>query len=395
MNSETTAFYNQAEAVLSRIQFVNDPDDSIKGFRLSPPNEHEKQVIQAMEQFLSNDRESFLSYRVARGSRMPEVTPDTYDVFRNRFLSYLGGQRASLILKWAMLLHDIGKGRGAGEPHSETSATIVRRIFQPGIAPNIGGLDENEKGFVVWIVQHHDVMGNINTGERVAAYLNRITSIGEDVLDKKEGRFLAEREKGLAFLQFSMLCDLRGTGNQNAYGVYLTDEKAKFWLALSNPQTIQELTTGLYDYRILRWTGGLDGFPNPKESELLRSYLNQKKPPIKDKIIDYFGERITHIVNGYYLLDALNSEEIAELMERVVMEFGLEEASPPGAVRLEFSMGYRKGDPASEEMLHRLKDALRGANAPPLRIEYNPCNETIRVHTKGLIEKWQRTSAST
>jgi hypothetical protein len=75
MNAETTSFYNDVEIALGRIDFENDEDESITGFRLSPPTGHELQVIQAMERFLSNERDSFLAYRVLRGSRMPEVTP--------------------------------------------------------------------------------------------------------------------------------------------------------------------------------------------------------------------------------------------------------------------------------------------------------------------------------
>jgi hypothetical protein len=381
MNSETTAFYNQAEAALSRIQSGKAPGGPIERFVLSPPTEHEKQVILAMEFFLSNDRESFLNYRIARGSRMPEMTPETYDKFRDKFRFYLGDQRGALILKWAMLLHDIGKGRGVREPHSEIGATIVRRIFQPGIAPGIGGLKEEEKAFITWIVQHHDVMGNIYTGERVAGYLKTIISSGGDSIDTNE-ELLPEREKGLAFLQFSMLCDLRGTGNQNAYGIYLTDEKANFWLGLSDPYRIENLTKDLFDYRIRKWTGGPDGSENPIESERLRTYV--KNSPSKDKIIKYFGRIINYIVNGYYLLDALESEEIAILMERVVMAPGLEDDPPPNAIKLDFTMGYRQGVPASDAMLRRVKAALRGADDTPLPIAYIGHENTIRVDTKAL-----------
>jgi hypothetical protein len=386
VNSETITLYNEVKDVLKQINFKNEADDSIKNFRLSPPSEHEKQVVQAMEQFLNNDRKSFLNYRVGKEYKMPEVTSATYDKFQKKFQFYVERQNAALILRWAMLLHDIGKGRGVGEPHSEASAKIVHRIFQQRNFRNIDELEENEKKFVVWIVQHHDVMGNIYTGERIATYLNQITSKVKDAVDNWESLFRPEREKGLAFLQFSMLCDLRGTASKNVYGIYLTDKKANFWLKLSNSQTVEDLASNLYDHRIKKWTSGLDGSPNPQKKEELQSCIDKKDYRNKDKIMLYFGKKINYIVNGYYILAELASERIAdlaELMERVIA--GVDETSPQKAVRLEFTIGYRKGDPGSEEMLLRLKDALRGGNNPPLQIEYR--QDSIIVHTKMLIDE--------
>ncbi len=386
MNADTTRLYNDAEVAVSRTRFKKDPDKSIRTFKLSPPTGHELQVIRAMEQFLSNDRESFLDYRVLKGSKMPEVTVETYDKFRDRFRHYLDRHNAALILRWAMLLHDIAKGRGPEEPHCEASGKIAHRIFRHKKIESIKPLQDHEKRLISWIAQHHDMMGNIYTGERVAGYLNKITSRSRDVQGKTEEEFRPERKKGFAFLQFAMLCDLRGTAAENAYGAYLTDDKANFWLRLSAPARVKELTRDLYKYRRDRWTGSLDGSLDEQKSESLRC-MDGRACRIKSKIADYFGRRIHYIVNGYYALDALDTEELAELMARVVEAPGVDQTSDNEPLRLKFTKGYRKGKPDSELMLKRLKAALRTEKrSSPLRIEYRRDTNCIEVDTKGLLD---------
>ncbi len=386
MNADTTRLYNDAEVAVSRPKFREGKDKSISSFELSPPSGHELQVIQAMEQFLSNDREAFLDYRVLKGSKMPEVTAETYDKFRDKFRGYLDRHNAALILRWAMLLHDIAKSRGPEEPHCEASGKIARRIFAQEDIPKIDELQREEKWLISWIAQHHDIMGNIHTGERVAGYLKEITDPGGDIAGESEEQFRPEREKGLAFLQFAMLCDLRGTAVENKYGVYLTDGKANFWLALSDRATVDKLTGGLYEYRLERWTGGLDGSLDEQKKVALRRCIERKDCPSPEKIRDYFGRRIHYIVNGYFALAALKSKELAVLMARVVEAPGLDKTCGDEPLRLKFTMGYRKGKSDSELMLKRLKAALKNKKRSlPLRIGYRSDAKTIEVDTKGLL----------
>jgi hypothetical protein len=116
-----------------------------------------------------------------------------------------------------MLLHDIGKGRGAAEPHAESSGRIAALVLDQDVTA-IRALSGRERRLIVWGVRHHDVPGNVYTGERVASYVDEITAAGRDAGGDALPAFRPARGLGLRLLQLVALCDLRGDSGRRRVG---------------------------------------------------------------------------------------------------------------------------------------------------------------------------------
>jgi len=149
---------------------------------------------------------------------------------------------------------------------------------------------------ITWLVKYHAVLGNIYTGERSPAFL----------LDIAKEAGLSEAARGLDLLQVVMLCDIRGMDD----GAYLTEQRAQFWLGLSTKAQIRDRQRKLLSWRLTRWTGDLVGRNRgPTKKALSRMLAGSRL------VRSAFGKRISYIVYGFYLFTALDSKQLATLMQ--------------------------------------------------------------------------------
>ncbi len=269
---------NMQEAVREYLSHIPELPQQVKAFDLS---DHEKAVLSAFE--MLKDQSSPPSHL--------NIHIETWQQYRKKI------QGNEKLIEWILLLHDIGKNRGFEGPHPDVSGKIVRTL-RKDLKDVIRGT-EADMDCIEWLVQFHDVLGNINTGERFPYYLDTIT----DSLQKKQ------KELCLNLLQVITLCDVMGTSEGN----YLTDEKALFWMNLSSPDFRQELQTNILDFRIRRWTGDLQTFENQERAEQLRElFRNNQMEGLFQQI---YGKQVYHVVHGIYLFVALSEIDIELLFQ--------------------------------------------------------------------------------
>ena len=315
--------------IQNKIKIINLEDtdnqtlEKIRNFEL---DEHEKDVLNALRFLLAGRKHEFCNYKSGGREKITDA------VFKEYFNSMENIKDSSLILETALFLHDAGKRKPGFHP--ENSFRIAKEILTPDILP-----PESIK-IILWLIRYHDVPGNIYTGERKPGFLSGIM--------RELSAF--ERKTGLALLQALTLCDLTGTNG----GAYLTDGKARFYLELSRPGDIERKDAGLFKYRIKRWSGNVEGKDNPANEKYILDKIERSEH--KELIKNVFGERITHVINGFYLFTGLNKEELAELIEEIAHASG---KIPPGQeITLEFTKPYRIGEADSEEMLRKFKKKL-------------------------------------
>ncbi len=259
---------------------------SLQNFVLS---QHEKDVLTAFEDLIKFSRQSIVKNKW-------NVMPSTLQSYTNIIH---GNTR---LINWVLLLHDIAKDRGFPNPHPEYSFQIVHQYKNE--IQTVTRLNDDEWRILEWLIHYHDVMGNINTGERAPRVLKKITET-----------LSAEFQKhALEQLALITLCDVQGTNN----GMYLTDEKARFWLDLSDFHFLAELENNLLNHRLERWTGNLLTEPHPERKQQMINLIeeNQKEPLFKR----FWGDQISLVVHGIYLFIELAETELMllyRLLERI------------------------------------------------------------------------------
>ena len=293
--------------------------------------EHELSVIQSLGWLLNNEKEYFLNYVVATDD-VEIVKEATLDMF----YGYTCGN--GLVLQWTLLLHDLAKGRSLSGPHPQQGAAIVG-MLSPKIRSISPSLNEDDMKCIIWLIEYHDVLGNIYTGERRPAFL------------LKTLQFLPpeEQERRMKLLQTVTFCDYRGTLD----GKYLTESKAQFWLGLSNIGRIKEIDKNLLNWRIERWTGDLFGVGNIARAEELRDII--KNSGKKELIKEIFGSGIDYIIYGFYLFTGLSTKQLATLMELISIALENYKCSE---ITLEFSNVYKPWESNANEILEEYKKQI-------------------------------------
>lgn len=261
-------------------------------------SDHELTALLALEWLLAGRAEEFCSYSLetAGGAAAKPAPVGRPDFLRYRRKAMAGEE----VLRWALLLHDVAKDRGTrGGAHAPRCAEVARQVLAR-IKRGECGLSPAEKRLVVWLVAHHDVLGNIYTAERFPDHLARIT------------RGLKNFDRRMDLLRVVMLCDLRGTQG----GKYLSRDKAEFGLKLSGRKAIDAQQARRLAYRVQRWTGQVSGAPDADKAKQLRQRLRlTASPPGPARAV--LEDRITFVVDGYYLFTALTTEQLIVLMELV------------------------------------------------------------------------------
>jgi hypothetical protein len=288
---------------------MEDLPEAVREFLLT---DHEHAVLRALDWLLDG---RYADPRATSATAAP--TPKTLSDYRQNALANEN------LLRCALLLHDIAKERGMSGPHPQNCAHVAERVLS-----KVKGFSTEEQELLVWLVRYHDVLGNIYSGERAPAFLFEILQGLDD----------AEIARRLRLLQAVVLCDLRGTDPR-----FVTEEKATFWLDLLDRQRIEQRQTQLFEWRLQRWGGGLYGESRPKRAESLRKHLLQDASAAdRERLESVFGQRISYIMYGFYLFTALDSAELATLMEIIARV--VDDISPPANVVLDFKTAYRPAE---------------------------------------------------
>ena len=226
------------------------------------------------------------------------------------------------MLRWALVLHDIAKDRhprcpGQREeeiPHPEESKKVAEIICKKLISASktLGEyhLDACAIERIIWLVENHDVLGNIFTGEREPRVLLERTS------DLKKSEIVLH----LRLLQVLTLCDVRAT----AEGKFLTEKRARNWLSLVDPKSVKAMQSKLYRWRVQQWTGDLLGVEDRKAATYVAKKLRLRKAKKRTDSLSaeqVFGDKIKYIVYGFYLFTALCKEQLAGLIALITDEF--------------------------------------------------------------------------
>jgi hypothetical protein len=333
INAEYERLYRR---VRSALDGMTDIPAEVRRFT---PDRHELSVLQALEWLLAGSHEPFCRYALLPGAPR-DVAPIDSATFSHFAEQAAQSERT---LRWALLLHDVAKGRGLSGPHPEHCARITAQILS-----HFGDLDEQDKQVITWLVRYHDVLGNIHSGERSPSFL----------LDITRDCTPAERQRRLRLLQLVTLCDVRGTED----GAYLTEQRARFWLTLSDETQIRQCQDNLLRWRAERWTGGLAGDTNAQAADaLLAKILGQENGDLSRLVTAAFGSRISYIVYGFYLFTALTVDQLATLTKLVARAVDcLDEKQ----LTLVFETVYRPGTTGAQAALrhytHQLdQDTLR------------------------------------
>ena len=277
--------------------------------------------------------------------------------------------RDCLILEIALALHDIGQ-RLNNEPHSESGYRVLKdnpqvqaavdRHLSQWPAPRPATLSAEELHLVQWLVQHHDVLGNIYTGERKACYLNEIFA------DLREG--LRERAQDLLFVV--AVADFVGRSRKR-----LKRKRVDFWKARLRENEQQREAFPDLPQRIEQWTWGgprkirLGSTEHQSEQNRLLGNLT----PDASRVLSQY---ISHITYGLYLLQWLDLDTKAQLLNRIadvyLQHFTCKE------VTLRFAPPFRRGFSAAKK--HCFCDAyVEALREDELRIVADEGREDITV----------------
>lgn len=307
---------------------------------------HEKDVLSAFDDLIKFSKQSIVKHKW-------NVNASTLQKYTEII------QNDSRLIQWVLLLHDIAKDRDFPDPHPEESYQIIHQ-FKNEIQPATR-LSETDWGTLEWLVRYHDVLGNINTGERHPNYLKKIIdSIPQHT-----------QLRCLQLLALITLCDVQGTNK----GMYLTDDKARFWIQLSESQYIDQLSAQFLEHRIRRWTGDLLTEPHRERAYKFRKRLDENKTMQLFQTV--WGSQITHVVHGIYLFIELAESDIDllySLLEKIAL-FCQQELNKIQNIQIVFTP-YKPWRENHISVFHAYKEKI-ASNA--LKFNWDPTIQRLEI----------------
>ena len=371
------------EAGLARVSPCPDPMPPCElrqALQLSPsspepypysPTRHEVWVLRCGDLLIKAHQGPFLEYSVQPPLTADPVQLDTLSVYARC------ASRFPITLRWALLLHDIAKDRYprpltqeapdlAGAEHPKLCKETVQGIsaYLLGRSKALGEyrMSHATLELVLWLVEHHDVLGNMFTGERAPRFL----------LDQGGTPAQGDVAHWLSLLQVVTLCDLWATAD----GKFLTEQKARYWLSLGDRGSVESRQRELYDWRIQRWTGDLSGVGNPQAAAYVKVALAvQPSQGSSRRVEEVFGDAIDHIVYGFYLFTALNEAELAVLLGLAATEYNKRVPKGTQSMALAFQK-YKPWEPDTQAVLEAYRAQIRDGR---LDCEYDGKSRTLRV----------------
>jgi hypothetical protein len=322
-------------------------------------------TFRAADLAINGQQRQFLEYSSSLPQTVDPVQATTLDVL----MAY--ASRFPITLRWAMLLHDIAKDRyprapkqshpnPEGHDHptlcSATARAISDGIVQSSIALGEYRMDSTMKEIVLWLVQNHDILGNMFTGERAPRFLlNQTHTPG----DSNYGHCLS-------LLQVVTLCDLWATAD----GRYLTEQKARYWLSLNDRQSVIARQQNLYNWRVLRWTGDLVGRDDLEAAAYVEDEIGHSCPSAES----VFGQGIDYVVYGFYLFTTLLKEELTTLLSLIAYEYN-NRIKNHQSITLAFDK-FKPWEPDTAEVLESYREQIKRRE---LDCEYDSSKATLRV----------------
>jgi hypothetical protein len=262
-----------------------------------------------------------------------------------------------LLLRWAVLIHDLTKERGLSEidhgPHGCTGSQVAG-LFD--FLDSEAGVSVTD---VKWLLRHHDLLGNLYTGEQRAQELwSALGGASWSVLKR------ARAHRKLGLLQVMMFCDLWGTADGN----YLTNEKVDFWLDIA--RHIGKFRD-FVSYRVFVWTCN----DYRKRNLALERRVNKGLLP---KTRSFFSKRIARITQGFYLFVELvdrkpDGPELLSMLMNQITDFCLASLAREHVVNLQFER-YR-ADGKCEELMERYMKGIR----TKLVFKWEPQRQTLVI----------------
>ncbi len=293
-------------------------------FMFSAEKDHVWQVLKAFESVLDNNYDSF-----SKGKEGDKLDEGIFSDFAS--LAFKLQKDAGLVKQiWiVVLLHDIAKYSVQNADHAHIGGNLVRDLFKI----NNFGSAEQERKRIAWVIENHDVVGNIvSSAERAPRCLTeRLVKLSDK-----------EKKIRLNMLILVSFCDLRGTLN----GRFVNDYNAKSRFLAADFCWLEQKEKDLFGWRKER----LVRASTPKDTEKKKMHWNATFSGLQEEtkqIIErQFGNNIKVFTNLLYLALGLNGEELVKLFAVIsLMSEMATKGKPNPNFQVDFTQGAERDKP--------------------------------------------------